>query len=292
MGKYKVINVLILLVLVNCDEPEENIDITGTWKFFKRSTDIFITSDVDQYAILPYLLNGDSISIRGKYNYDLKQLAMWYQDSINAQIYLFYAGAPWIFAPPQLTIFESNDTTIAEFKYDLKSEYGPDLFESFHPTSFEFTFIREEGIFEIPPTIFYSDTGSGEVIISASVNFNSVQLFANQFTLFSKLFSESSPDKIDTIQIQNDGSICITFSDRNWTDSLCGEWTLSDKHLVYDLSNERHGEYDVNVDRDTLVLSTGETYEYDPLFENWLWISEYPESITEYAIFKREYYYR
>jgi len=268
-------------ILFTCEEQNDGLDISGQWKFIRKTTEVYLTSSVDQFVLNPFMDSVGSISIRGKYESDLTQLMAGYEDSLSAHVFFFYSGLPGFTGPHYISIIESDDTVTAEYIYDLRSEYGPDIRETFHPHSIEYSFNQATGIFELPHTVFYSDTGSGEVTIGGSIDYNTVHLSGGKSTLFMEGQSSYNPDEIDTLDFGDDGVLCAYFREQFWIDTLCGEWSLNGNELSYDLSNGRHREYTCSISQDTLILTEAEYCESEPVDENFIWIAEYPESITE-----------
>jgi len=282
---------IVFLSLLTCDDPEEILDISGRWNFLKKSTSISITSSLEQLAIDISDKPNQYIEIRGKYDADINQLILMSDNSTNSRTFLFYQGVPWQMAPPQLTIIETDDTVTAEFLYHSSDDIDSEIREVFYPTSFEFSFDFTSGTFEISPTIFYSDTGSGEVTIEGLIQFNIIQLTSDQTTNLTELTSAYNSDEIDMLEFMDDGSLCAYFRDGYWADTLCGQWTLAGEQLTYSLSNGHHREYNLTIEKDTIAFTADEICEHDPDGENLLWISESPESIYKVCFGDKFFFY-
>jgi len=284
--------VVVMTIFSACDEPKENLDISDQWKFFKRTNNIYVTSNVDQFLLDALFEPEGSISIIGKYDYNLTQMMTWEVDSINTRYFSFYKGAPWMLAPPQLFIIDNGDTIIGEFLYRSIIEDSTDFSETFHPIDISYSFNHETGVFNLPNTTFYSDTGSGEVTIGGLIDYNTVRLNEGQSTLVWKSNSNTNSDDIDTLDFKNDGVICIYFQDKFWADTLCGQWGINGNDLTYDLSNERHREYKCSIVQDTLILREEMECNSEIYGEGLFWFSEYPNSITMECSEEVLYFYR
>jgi len=284
--------ILLSLFTTACEEPTQIEVLSGEWNFLRRSSTLFLISEVDQYLINPLNDATGSFGIHGDYELDIDQLIYSHQDSLNTNTFFFYGGLPWITTPPQLTIIESEDTITAEFVYYSPSEFDNDIREVYHPESLDFSYLFEDGIFELSMTTFYNDSTSGEVTIGGVIDFQDIQMTALKPETYIQNHSTINSDEIESLTMYESGEICADYYDNYWADTLCGIWSLEGDQLQYSLSNGRQREYIYSMNQDTLILQEPEFCEDEISGGGWIWIAEYPEFISRTCSQNVFYFYR
>jgi len=286
-----IITVTLVSLLLSCQKPDEQDVLVGEWKFSYSIDEVYLKSEVSQTILIPFVESGTGLPISGKYSAELLSLLIAYDESTDSRLLLLHSGRAWIGGEHQFSILETPDTIMCQYLYNPSEEYFPDSTELFTPQSIDYDFNFTTGVFQINNCILFSDTDTGQIVISGAISFPTIFAQENEPVLFLSSHSAKQSEDIEVIALESDGTACVTHLGNSMYQDECGEWTTSSTIWSLNLT-EANDDYTIDVVNDSLILSQLEGCEdaYDG--ENLLWISEFPSALSTACFYTNSYFGR